>query len=79
MPAAFEVDGTAYVAVSLERANALALVSLAAPAAPQVLGVFPLGESSIGPEVVAIYERAGRTFVLSANEVSGDVSVFEVR
>jgi len=43
-----------------------------------VTGVFPLGEGSVSPQGLALVEREGRRFLLTANEISGDVTVIEV-
>lgn len=75
----FEAGGTTYAAVSLEWASAVALISLATPSAPRVLGVSPLGEGGIGPEGIDVFRVGGTTYVLTANEISGDVSIFELR
>ena len=79
VPVAFSVDGTTFVALSLEWANAVALVSLETPAKPRVLGAYPLGEGGISPEGVAVYQADGNTWVISANEMSGDVTIYAFR
>ena len=80
----FDFDGRLLAAVGLERADAVALVDLSDPRAPEVLGVAPVrapGETSAqGPEGVAHYRdaRTGRHYVLTANEVSGTLRVLRV-
>jgi DNA-binding beta-propeller fold protein YncE len=78
VPIAFEFEGVPYAAVGLERSSAVALVSLEKPAAPRVTGVYPLGKGSISPEGLALVRREGKLYLLTANEISGDVTVFEV-
>jgi DNA-binding beta-propeller fold protein YncE len=80
---AFELDGVAHAAVSLERANAVALVSLADPRAPRVVGVAPIDRSEkagkVAPEGVAYFASPdGRHWILSGNEKKGSLSVFEL-
>jgi DNA-binding beta-propeller fold protein YncE len=70
-----EHRGTTLVAVTLERANAVALVDATNPARPAVIDIDPVG---IGPEAVKFFRRGSRLFVASANEVSGTVSILEV-
>lgn len=79
VPVAFVVEGTTFVALSLEWANAVALVSLETPAQPRVLGAYPLGEGGISPEGMAVYQTNGKTWVISANEMSGDVTIYQFR
>lgn len=78
-PVAFVFGGVPYAAVGLERANAVALVCLRPASAPRVLGAWSVGPRSVGPEGLALLRRGAATYVLVANEVSGDLSVFEVR
>ncbi len=78
VPITFEFEGVPYAAVGLERSSAVALVSLEKPAAPRVTGVYPLGKGSISPEGLALVRREGKLYLLTANEISGDVTVFEV-
>jgi len=80
----FEIDNILYAAVGLERANAIALVSLADPTKPDVLnvvGVDPKAgiEGQYAPEGLAYYEKDDRHYIFSANEKSGTMTVFEVR
>lgn len=72
----FLFEGQPYAAVALERASAVALVSLADPSAPRVSSVTPLPAGSVAPEGIEVLVRGDELFVLTANEVSGDVSVF---
>lgn len=75
----FHAASVTWAVVGLERARALALVSLGDPARPRVVGAFPLGRGSIAPEGLAVLRAEGATYVLSANEVSGDLTVFRFR
>jgi hypothetical protein len=79
--AAFAVDGVAYAVVGLERADAVALISLSDPANPRVLQVVPTGHAGSAPEGVAVLREPGTddTYVLTANENGGTMSVFRVR
>lgn len=82
MVVSFESRGVAYAAVSLERANAVALVSLADPARPAVIGVTAIDRSvkagKVAPEGIAHLRSAdGTHFIYTANEKAGTVSVFE--
>ncbi len=80
---AFSYRGTEYVAVGLERADTVALVSLADPANPSVVSVAAVNPGTdLGgqaPEGIAHYEASdGETYVYTANEKSGVVSIFMV-
>ena len=67
--------GRTLVAVGLERANAVALIDVSDPTEPTVFAIAPTG---VGPEGVKFLKRGNRLFLVTANEVSGTVSVFEV-
>jgi Ca2+-binding RTX toxin-like protein len=60
------------VAVGLERANAIGLVDMTNPAAPFA---FSLIQTGAAPEGIKLIERAGQLYALSANEVSGTLTV----
>ncbi|MHC4939354.1 MAG: choice-of-anchor I domain-containing protein [Planctomycetota bacterium] len=77
--AVFVAKGKTYAAVGLERANAVALVDLADPAKPKVLGAFPLAKGGIGPEGLAVHLRGEEIYIYSANEVSGDITVYRFK
>ncbi len=64
--------GRAIVAVGLERSNAVALVDITNPAAPNVFQIIPAGT---GPEGVKLVERNGALYALAANEVSNTLTV----
>ncbi len=82
MLVSFAIAGVNYVAVGLERANALALISLAEPAYPKVLAIAAIdkgaGDGKIAPEGVAYYQHENRHYIYTANEKNGTLSVFEV-
>jgi DNA-binding beta-propeller fold protein YncE len=67
--------GRALVAVSLERANAVAIVEVTDPSMPQVAAI---GEVGVGPEGVTFFRRGSRLLVAVANEVSGTLSILDV-
>jgi hypothetical protein len=67
--------GLTLVAVSLERANAVALIDVSDPTSPRVLDVQAVGT---GPEGIQFFRRGSRLFVAAANEVSGTLSILEV-
>ena len=80
----FEIDNILYAAVGLERANAIALVSLADPSQPKVIhveGVDPNAgkQGQYAPEGLAYYDKNGKHFIYSANEKSGTLTVMEVK
>ncbi len=79
----FEVDGRLYAAVALERADAIALVSLADPGQPKVMDMEPVDpEAGTGtrfaPEGLVHYEHDGQHYLFSANEKRGTVTVMRV-
>ena len=67
--------GLTLVAVGLERGNAVALIDLRDPTAPEVKHVAAVG---VGPEGIKFFRVGARLFVAAANEVSGTVSILEV-
>lgn len=75
----FEMDGRPWAVVGLERADALALVSLINPKQPKVvaLGKIP-GDEARSPEGVAHFVRDGEHYLLSANEMNGTVACFKI-
>ncbi len=78
----FNVDGVLFAVVSLERANALALVSLEDPMNPNVTSVAPVHPETrrtARPEGLAYYRLDDRHYVFSANEKSGTLSVMEIK
>jgi DNA-binding beta-propeller fold protein YncE len=83
MVTTFEVDGVAYAAASLERANGVVLVTLADPAAPVVVAVGAADRSAkagkVGPEGIAhLVDAAGIHHLLTANEKDGSLTVYRI-
>lgn len=79
----FTIQDVLYAAVGLERANAIALVSLENPSQPNVIsvnGVDPKAsiEGQYAPEGLAYFKNDDRHFIFSANEKSGTMTVMEV-
>ena len=80
----FTIDNKLYAAVALERANAIALVSLQDPAFPKVLNVIGVDakagiEGKYAPEGLAYYKSNDQHFIYSANEKSGTLTIMEVK
>jgi len=80
----FTIEENLYAAVGLERANAIALVSLDNPSQPKVLSVVGVDpnagkEGQYAPEGLAYFESDGRHYIFSANEKSGTMTVMEVK
>jgi DNA-binding beta-propeller fold protein YncE len=67
--------GLTLVAVTLERANAVALIDVSEPTAPVVNDIKSVGT---GPEGIKFFRSGQRLFLAAANEVSGTVSILEV-
>ncbi len=80
----FHINNKLFAAVGLERANAVALVSLEDPAHPKVVGVTPVDPEAgqggkFAPEGLAHYQSGDRHYIFSANEKSGSMSVMRVQ
>lgn len=78
---AFEAEDKAWAVVALERADALVLVDLEDPSAPQVRALLPLrreGDGKLAPEGVVTFEQEGVRYVATANEKAGTVSIVTV-
>lgn len=67
--------GRTLVAVTLERANAVALIDASEPASPEVIDIARVGAA---PEGIQFFRRGSRLFVATANEAAGTVSILEV-
>ena len=79
MLVSFELDGVPFVAVGMERAGAVALISLADPAHPKVVALGAIaGDEDKSPEGIAHYVVAGEHYVLTANEMNGTVECFKI-
>ncbi|MCJ8168056.1 choice-of-anchor I domain-containing protein [Atopomonas sediminilitoris] len=78
----FVADEQLWAVVALERADALALVSLENIAEPKVVQVLPLGEGAgsgeIAPEGLAHVVIEGRHYVVTGLEESGQVALLEL-
>ena len=78
----FDAFGKRLAVVSLERADALALVDLDQPKQPRVLQVVGVGEGAgtgnLAPEGLAHVEHQGRHFLVTGLEKSGNVALFEL-
>jgi predicted extracellular nuclease len=76
------VDGVPYAFVTLERIGGLMVWDLSNPEDARYVRYLPPTSQDYGPEVVTFISAAdspnGRALVLSANEVSGSVTVYEV-
>ncbi len=72
---AISFNGSAIVAVGLERANAMALIDVTSPATPSVFGLIPTGAA---PEGVKLVVRNGALYALSANEAGGTLTIARV-
>ncbi|CAG7856770.1 hypothetical protein MCAMS1_01384 [biofilm metagenome] len=79
MLVSFEIDGVPLVAVGLERAGAIELISLEDPSRPTVLtlGKIP-GEEIKSPEGIAHFMAGHEHYLLTADETSGTVECFKV-
>jgi hypothetical protein len=79
MLVSFEINEIPLVAVGLERAGAVELISLEDPAKPKVvaLGKIP-GDENKSPEGIAHFMVGDEHYLLTANEMSGTVECFKV-
>ena len=79
MLVAFDLEGIPYVAVGMERAGAIELISLADPAHPTVVTLGKIaGDEEKSPEGIAHFVVDGEHYLLTANEMSGTVECFKV-
>jgi len=79
MLVSFDLDGIPYIAVGMERAGAVELISLADPAHPKVIALGKIaGDEDKSPEGIAHYEVAGEHYLLTANEMNGTVECFKI-
>ena len=78
------IEGKPYAAVTLERADAIAMVDLSRPSEPQVQSVTPLRQvgdtvKAFAPEGLALFSDSnGDQYLLCANEKSGTVTVLKL-
>jgi hypothetical protein len=79
MLVSFDLEGIPFVAVGMERAGAVELISLQDPAHPKVVALGKIaGDEDKSPEGIAHFELAGEHYLLSANEMSGTVECFKI-
>jgi hypothetical protein len=79
MLVAFDLDGIPYVAVGMERAGAVELISLADPVHPKVVALGKIsGEEDKSPEGIAHFVVDGVHYLLTANEMNGTVECFKI-
>jgi hypothetical protein len=79
MLVSFDLEGVPWVAVGMERAGAVMLISLADPERPKVeaLGNIP-GEDVKSPEGIAHFMVGADHYLLTANEMNGTVACFKI-
>lgn len=79
MLVSFDIEGTPWVAVGMERGGAVMLISLADPEHPKVeaLGKIP-GEDIKSPEGIAHFMLGEDHYLLTANEMNGTVAAFKI-
>ncbi len=79
MLVSFELNGVPYVAVGLERAGSVELISLADPIHPQAVALGKIaGDEEKSPEGIAHFLLNGEHFLLTANEMNGTVECFKI-
>lgn len=79
MLVSFELDDKPFVAVAMERAASVELISLENPQQPKVVSLGKIaGDEDKSPEGIAHFELHGEHYVLTANEMSGTVECFKI-
>jgi hypothetical protein len=79
MLVAFDLDGVPFVAVGMERAASVELISLADPFHPKVIALGKIaGEENKSPEGIAHFIVDGEHYLLTANEMNGTVECFKI-
>lgn len=79
MLVSLDLDGVPYVAVSMERAGSVELISLADPFHPKVVTLGKIsGDDDKSPEGLAHLVVDGEHYLLTANEMSGTVECFKL-
>ncbi|NOU23281.1 MAG: hypothetical protein HOO93_16140 [Methyloglobulus sp.] len=79
MLVSFDLDSIPYVAVGMERAGAVEMISLEDPAHPKVVALGKIaGDEDKSPEGIAHFEIAGEHYLLTANEMNGTVECFKI-
>jgi len=78
------LNGIEYVVAGLERANGVALISLANPSSPLVISIAAIDKTAeagkIAPEGIAYFydRKADKHYIYTANEKNGSISIFEI-
>jgi hypothetical protein len=79
MLVSFDLDGIPFVAVGMERAGAVELISLADPFYPKVIALGKIGgDEDKSPEGIAHFLVDGEHYLLTANEMNGTVECFKI-
>jgi hypothetical protein len=79
MLVSFDLDGVPFVAVGMERAGAVELISLADPYHPRVVSLGKMaGDEDKSPEGIAHYMVGDEHYLLTANEMNGTVECFKI-
>lgn len=79
MLVSLELDDVPYVAVGMERAASVELISLADPYHPKVVSLGKIGgEGEKSPEGIAHFIVNGEHYLLTANEMNGTVECFKI-
>jgi hypothetical protein len=79
MLVSLELDGIPYVAVGMERAGSVELISLADPFHPKVVALGKIGgDEDKSPEGIAHFVVNGDHYLLTANEMGGTVECFKI-
>ncbi|MDD1637106.1 MAG: hypothetical protein LUQ56_03090 [Methylococcaceae bacterium] len=79
MLVAFDLDGIPFVAVGMERAGAVELISMADPFHPKVIALGKIaGDEDKSPEGIAHFVVDGEHYLLTANEMNGTVECFKI-
>jgi hypothetical protein len=79
MLVAFDLDGIPFVAVAMERAASVELISLADPFHPKVIALGKIvGDEDKSPEGIAHVVVDGEHYLLTANEMNGTVEYFKI-
>lgn len=79
MLVSLELDDKPYVAVGMERAGSVELISLVDPFHPKVVALGKIaGDENKSPEGIAHFVVDGEHYLLTANEMSGTVECFKI-
>ncbi len=79
MVVSLDLDGVPFVAVGMERAGSVGLISLADPFHPKVVALGKIGgDEDKSPEGIAHFVMDGEHYLLTANEMNGTVECFKI-